>query len=218
MNYLIEKQILKKAVIKNLESLVDLNAGLAGRVYEKNGARLMAAWLGNAETLLQVTQLFELESLESIQALHKAFNGDNDKDIKQFQELISKADWWIYLAEGDVFAQAFSKAVEKSQSSPAKTYTVACLDLRPDKKSGFLEKQEAAIAMGMPLIAFLCSVTGRRNQVMDIWAGDLQAAGYQTQEYYNAIGMTEEWWEWIRDVAPNEKMERVNMLPYSPLK
>jgi hypothetical protein len=219
MNYLVERLILHKATIRNLEYLVELETEITSRMYPEKGARLMAAWMGNSETLLQVTQVSELENLEAALSLSQAFFMDLDRDeAQQLQSLVFQRNLQVYRSEGEVFTQAFRRAVEKNQSSPVKTYTVATLDVRPAKMKEFVAKQEVAMNMGMPMVAFIRSVTGRQYQVIDLWEDDLQAVGYQPQSFYDSIGRTEEWWNWIRDVAPREKMEKVSMLPYSPMK
>lgn len=219
MNYLVEGLTLRKATIRNLECLVGLEEKLARLIYAENGAKLMAAWIGNSESLLKVTQVFELNSMDDAVKLSQAFDKNVERDeVQQFHDLVFCREWELYRSEGDVFTQAFRAAVEKNESEPLKAYTVATLDVRSTKMREFVSKQEAAMEMGLPMVAFIRSVTGRQGRVIDIWEGDLQAAGYQPQSFYDNIGRTEEWWNWIRDVAPWEKMEKVSMLPYSPLK
>lgn len=220
MHYLFEKLKLQVAKPKNLDKFIEIESHQILSIYEQCGAKLMASWVCSAETLMQITNVFELESLESIPKIHDAMNGNGSyKDVVQLsQSLISQTDWQLYRSCGQKFSDAFHKAIQASQSAPLQSYTVATLELNQNKMPLLVPKQEAAIDVGMPLIAFMKSVTGRHDQIVDIWKGDLQAAGYQSQAYYERIGMTEEWWNWIRDIAPKEKMVKVSVLPYSPLK
>ena len=217
MFYLIEKQHLKVASAKNLDRFVESNQMVS--VYEACDAKLMASWICNAETLMQITNVFELASLESAIKIYNAFDIDSPfkEEVQLSNTLISERFWQLFRSCGEKFTEAFHGAIQASQLSPLNSYTIATLHMRQNKLHSLLPKQKAAIDIGMPLIAFMKSVTGRHDQIIDIWKGDLQAAGYQTQEYYDSIGMTEDWWDWIRDVAPKEKMVRVSMLPYSPL-
>ena len=219
MFYLVEKHALQVATAKNLERFVDLASNQIMPVYEQRDVKLMASWLCSADTLLQITHIFELASFESAAGIYRALNTDSSlQDTVGMQNsLISETDWQLYQSGGRIFTDAFHKAIEAGRSAPLKSYTIATLKMSRNKIPLLLPKQEAAIKNGMPLVAFMKSVTGRHDQVIDIWKGDLQEAGYQTQAYYDSIGMSEEWWNWIRDIAPEEKMVKVSMLPYSPL-
>ncbi len=220
MFYLIENLSLQVATPKNLDRFIEIESHLILTVYEQCNARLMASWICSAETLMQITNIFELESLDSTVKIYDAINDNssNEDVIQLSHRLISQNDWQIFHSCGQKFTEAFHQAVLSSHSAPLQSYTVATLELNRNKMPLLLPKQETAIDIGMPLIAFMKSVTGKHDQIIDIWKGDLQAAGYQTQAYYESIGMPEEWWDWIRDVAPKEKMFKVSVLPYSPLK
>ena len=220
MFYLIEKLDLQVATAKNLDRFIEVESHQVLPVYEQYNAKLMASWICSAETLMQITNIFEFDSFEAVRNIYDAINDDHShQDVFQLSHsLISQMDWQIFCSCGQKFSEAFHQAVQTSQSAPLKTYTLATLELNRNKMPLLVPKQEAAIDIGMPLIAFMKSVTGRHDQIIDIWKGDLQAAGYQTQAYYESIGMSEEWWNWIRDIAPKEKMVRVSVLPYSPLK
>lgn len=220
MLYLIEKLNLQIATAKNLDRFIEIESHQVLSVYEQCDAKLMASWICSAETLMQITNVFEIESLESVLKIYDAVNDNNSyKDVVQLSHsLISQTNWQLYRSCGHKFSEAFHQAIQESQSAPLQSYTVATLELNQNKMPLLLPKQEAAIDIGMPLIAFMKSVTGKHDQIIDIWKGDLQAAGYQTQAYYESIGMSEEWWDWIRDIAPKEKMVKVSVLPYSPLK
>ena len=219
MFYLIEKLNLQVATAKNLDRFIEIESSQILSVYEQCEAKLMASWICSAETLMQITNVFELKALEATSKIYNALNDDSSfQDIVQLSNsLISETNWQLYRSCGQKFSKAFHQAVQASQSAPLKSYTVATLNMSRNKMPLFLPKQETAIDIGVPLIAFMKSVTGRHDQIVDIWKGDIQETGYQTQDYYESIGMTEEWWNWIRDIAPKEKMVKVSMLPYSPL-
>jgi hypothetical protein len=220
MFYLVEKLNLQVATPKNLDRFIEIESHQILPVYERCNAKLMASWICSAKTLMQITNAFELESLDSTLKIYDAINDNSSyEDVVQLSHsLISQTDWQLFRSCGQKFSEAFHQAIQASQSTPVRSYTVATLELNRNKMPLLLPKQEGAIDIGMPLIAFMKSVTGKHDQIIDIWKGDLQAAGYQTQAYYESIGMSEEWWDWIRDIAPKEKMVKVSVLPYSPLK
>ena len=219
MFYLIEKLALQVATPKNLDKFVEYASNKMPTAYNKCGADLMASWISSEESLMQITNVFELENVETTQKIHDFLYHDNsNEDIVRFHNnLISEKHWQLYRSVSPKFTEAFHQAIKASQSEPSKFYTVATLQMSQNKMPLLLPNQEAAVDMGMPLIAFMRSLTGKHDEIVDIWKGDLQAAGYQTQDYYESIGMSEEWWDWIRDVAPKEKMVKVSVLPYSPL-
>jgi len=220
MYYLIEKLSLQVATPKNLDRFIEIESHQILPIYEQCSASLMASWISSAETLMQITNIFELAALDATVKIYDAINDNSThKDARQLtRSLISETDWQLFHSCGQKFTEAFRQAVRSSHSAPLQSYTIATLELNRNKMPLLLPTQEVAIDMGMPLIAFMKSVTGKHDQIIDIWKGDLQAAGYQPQAYYESIGMSEEWWDWIRDVGPKEKMIKVSVLPYSPLK
>lgn len=219
MFYLIEKMTLQVATPKNLDKFVEFEPNQMLPVYSKCNANLMASWICSAESLMQITNVFELKGLESMNQIYDALNNDSSIEdiVRLSNNLVSETQWQLYQSAGSTFSAAFYQAIEVSQSDPQKVYTVATLQMNRNKMPLLLPKQEAAVDIGMPLIAFMKSVTGTQDEIVDIWKGDFQAAGYQTQAYYESMGMSEEWWDWIRDIAPKEKMVKVSVLPYSPL-
>ena len=97
--------------------------------------------------------------------IYNALNDDSSfQDIVQLSNsLISETNWQLYRSCGQKFSKAFHQAVQASQSAPLKSYTVATLNMSRNKMPLFLPKQETAIDIGVPLIAFMKSVTGRHD-------------------------------------------------------
>ena len=181
----------------------------------------MAAWLCNAVTLFQVTHVVELENLESYWKLTRS-PIESQEGIALESELNSIAPEryrQLFETPGPVFSKSFHDAILESQNSDSnQKYSVAILEVVYDQMPGLFKRNEGAIAIGMPLVTTLKSITGRQNQVINIWKGDFNAPGYQPPEYFDSIGFNEEWWNWIRSVAPQEQLLTVAMLPYSALR
>jgi hypothetical protein len=220
MIYLHETYEFHTATPKTLEEFISLASEQLIPLYESRNGRLMAAWICNAKTLFLVNQITEFEDTEKYLALH---NSENDcQEVSEFERqlfsLVRERNRELYQSASPAFSDAFQTAVKESRESPLSVYTIASLEVVLEKWPGFLTRQEGGLAVGIPIIAFMKSITGKHNMVIDIWKGDLQAAGYQPQEFYDKIGFNEEWWKWIREIAPREKMQRVFTLPYSPLK
>ncbi|MHA2397465.1 MAG: hypothetical protein ACXADU_01080 [Promethearchaeota archaeon] len=180
------------------------------------GARLIAAWNGNYEWVMQTTQIFEFDDIEAL----KSFR------IKSSQD----KEWGEYIAQLEVFAperrtrlleptgavppEVLHKAIEESQENPLKAYSMAILNVVPGKMPEFLD----SVAMGhklIPIIACLRPIAGNPNEVIDLWKGDVlfsvEAMAYRpfTQDQ-----------QWVRDLrtrATKERIIAVYTLPYSPL-
>ena len=221
MIYLIETLKLKTATSRQLEALIALAKDQIIPLYQKHGARLMAAWFCNAVTLFQVTHVVELEHPESYWKLSRSpfESGEGDVLESELNSIAPERCRQLFEAPGPVFSKSFGDAVRESQISDSnQKYSVAVLEVVHDQMAGLFKRNEEAIAIGMPLVTTLKSITGRQNQVINIWKGDFNAPGYQPPEYFDSIGFTEDWWNWIRSVAPQEQLLTVAMLPYSPLR
>lgn len=188
-------------------------------LYEECGAKLNAAWFCNAQTVFQVNQIVEFEN-------HEAFlkfscfikeHADDESFEKTLNRITPQRTRQLYESAGSAFSTSFHNAIQESKKAPLKTYTIATLEVVHDQIAGLVQRNEGAIAAGMPFITSMISITGKQNQIMNIWKGDFNAVGYQDQKFYDGLGFTEEWWKWVRSVAPQEGLATVYMLPYSPL-
>ena len=181
------------------------------------GARLVTAWNGNYEWFMQITQIFEFEDIKGLKDFR--INAGQDKG------------WGEYMAELEVFAperrtrllepigavppDVLHKAIEDSQKSPLKVYSMAILEVNPGKMPDMI----AGISAGhkvMPIIASWRPIAGSPNQIIDLWKGDIlfsaEAMGYRPFTKEQA------WVRNLRDQAPKERIVPLYALPYSPLK
>ena len=72
MFYLIEKLNLQVATAKNLDRFIEIESSQILSVYEQCEAKLMASWICSAETLMQITNVFELKALEATSKIYNA--------------------------------------------------------------------------------------------------------------------------------------------------
>lgn len=216
MVYMIEKFNLKTATPYKLDNFIKFARSELMPFYADSKAMMKIAWVDNGESLFQVGHLIEFPDIGACLRFYM-FAKENEKLQKKLDHHMPQRTCQAYQSGSPVFVDVLNQAILDCQAAPIKACTIATLKMAPGQMESFIPKQEGAARIGMPLIAFLNPITGNQNVVIDIWKGDLQEAGYQKKQFYEAIGMPEEYWEWIRQIAPHEKMSRVHLLPYSPL-
>jgi len=138
------------------------------------GARLVAAWNGNYEWVMQTTQIFEFDDIEALKNFR--INASQDKGWGEYtaQLEVFTPERRTRLLEpiGAVPPEVLHKAIEESQKSPLKAYSMAILEVNPGKMSDFI----AGVAVGykvFPIIASWRPIAGSPNQVIDLWKGDV---------------------------------------------
>lgn len=220
MYYIEETLTPSVAKPKTIEAFIRFAEADMVPLCKARGAVLKAAWYSNAETLFQVTQTWALERIDDLGRF--CLQTDSDPAwqgmLRRLAELMPQRRIRLLETVDPMFTTSLDTAIRQSQSEPVKTYTKAVLTVGPDFMEGFIQQQKEAVRAGLPMISFMCAVTGDINEVVDIWKGNLQETGYQKPEFYDSLGMTADWWEWIRQAAPLERMAPVFMLPYSPLR
>jgi len=180
------------------------------------GVRLVTAWYGNYEWVMQTTHMFEFDDIEALKSFR--INSCQDKE------------WGEYLAELEVFSpvrcsrllesigalppERLHKAIEASQKTPLKVYTLAVLEVNPDKMTDFIAMVKA-LPDPTPIIASWRPISGNPNQVIDLWKGDIWWKA-ENMSYQPATG-DQEWVRQLREIAPKERILPIYTLPYSPL-
>ena len=181
------------------------------------GARLVTAWNGNYEWFMQITQIFEFEDLKRLKEFR--INASQDKE------------WGEYMAELEVFAperrtrllepigavppDVLHKAIEDSQKSPLKVYSMAILEVNPGKMPDMIAGLSAGHKV-MPIIASWRPIAGSPNQIIDLWKGDVLFSAENMA--YRPFTKEQAWVRNLRDNAPKERIVPLYALPYSPLK
>jgi len=181
------------------------------------GARLVTAWNGNYEWFMQITQIFEFEDIKALKDFRK--NAGQDRE------------WGEYMVELEVFAperrtrllepigavppEVLHKAIEDSQKSPLKVYSMAILEVNPGKMPDMIAGLSAGHKV-MPIIASWRPIAGSPNQIIDLWKGDVL---FSTENMaYRPFTKEQAWVRTLRDNAPKERIVPLYALPYSPLK
>ena len=181
------------------------------------GARLVTAWNGNYEWVMQTTQIFEFDDIEALKNFR--INASQDKG------------WGEYMAQLEVFAperrtrllepigavppDILHKAIEESQKTPLKVYSMAILEVNPGKMVDFI----AGVAAGykvFPIIASWRPIAGSPNQVIDLWKGDVLFSAEAMA--YSPYTPAQQWVRELRINASKERIVPLYALPYSPLR
>ena len=181
------------------------------------GARLVTAWNGNYEWVMQTTQIFEFDDIEALKTFR--INASQDKE------------WGEYMAQLEVFAperrtrllepigavppEILHKAIEESQKTPLKVYSMAILEVNPGKMPDFI----AGVAAGykvFPIIASWRPIAGSPNEVIDLWKGDILFSAERMA--YSPYTPDQQWVRQLRINASKERIVPLYALPYSPLR
>ena len=85
--------------------------------------------------------------------------------------------------------------------------------LRTSASVALVSTEGCGAAAQLPIIAAGKDVTGNPNRVIDLWKGDTGRHGYSP----NDPGQ-EAFFGPLRQIAPREKMMRLHVMPYSPLR
>ncbi|MFX1425825.1 MAG: hypothetical protein ACFFBE_05180 [Promethearchaeota archaeon] len=184
---------------------------------ERLGARLVCAWNGHYEWVMQTIQIFEFDNIEALKNFR--INASQDKE------------WGEYLAQLEVFAperrtrllepvgavpsEVLHKAIEDSRESPLKVYSMAILEVNPGKMPDMI----AGLSLGykaMPIIASWRPIAGNPNEIIDLWKGDALFSAEAMA--YRPFTKEQQWVRDLRKNAPKERIVPLYSLPYSPLK
>ncbi|MBY8990726.1 MAG: hypothetical protein KGD58_08240 [Candidatus Lokiarchaeota archaeon] len=184
---------------------------------ERLGARLVCAWNGHYEWVMQTTQIFEFDDIEALKNFR--INSSQDKE------------WGKYLSQLEVFAperrtrllepigavppEVLHKAIEDSQKTPLKVYSMAILEANLGKMKDMIGFISAGHKV-MPIIASWRPIAGSPNQIIDLWKGDVL---FSTEAMgYHPFTKEQQWVRDLRAMAPKERIVPLYTLPYSPLK
>ena len=185
---------------------------------ERLGSRLVAAWYGNFEWFSQIIHVFEFDDIDSLKNFRKKTSQDKDWGEYTAQLEVFAPERRTRLLEpiGAVKPEILHKAIEESQKSPLKVYSMAILEVAPNQMADFI----AAVGMGskvLPIIASWRPIAGNPNQVIDLWKGDVLWST-EAWAYKPAIESQKEMMRNLRIQAPKERIVPIYALPYSPLK
>lgn len=214
MIYLEDTLNITPATPEALDSFIKVSQELLVPACKRLGTRLLVAWFSTYEWFCQVTHVFEFDDMGALK----------DFRIKASQDKI----WGEYTAELEEFAperrtrllepigavspEVLHNAIEESQKKALKVYSLATLEVTPNKMPDFIEfvKEMSKI---LPIIASWRPIGGNPNEVNDIWKGAIGPKDYQP-----AVEGMKEWFRNLREMAPKERLVQIFPLPYSELK
>ena len=181
---------------------------------ERHGARLVGAFFAHEEWYSQVIHLTEFDDFDAFQAYRTsaASDGDANEGVAQMTNLAPEQRVEILEPLGPVAPDKLRQAIADSIEKPVGVYTFAILDVTPPKMEPFTAMLSAA-ASNLPIIAALRDVSGNPYRVTDLWATDTGKPGYAPND-----DQQESFFGPLRQVAPREKMMRLHVMPYSPLR
>lgn len=181
--------------------------------YERLGARLAAAWYSDIESFCQVTQVLEFDDLAALGAFReKAQQDEGWAECEKRLEELAPERWQRLLEPFAVPPETLKEASAQSRETPLNVYTLAVLEVAPGKMAQLRQGMEAA-AKTLPLVANWRAVTGKQNEVIDVWKGAMRQSGYE-----QSSEGTNRFFRGVRTLAPKERLYPVFPLPYSPLR
>ena len=162
----------------------------------------------------QIIHLTEFDDFAAYQAYREAAasDGDANEGVAQLTNLAPEQRIEILEPLGPVAPQRLRKAIADSTEKAVGVYTFAILDVTPAKIEPFTALLESAAA-ALPIVAALRDVSGNPYRVTDLWARDTGAPGYVPND-----DQQEAFFGPLRQLAPREKMMRLHVMPYSPLR
>jgi hypothetical protein len=104
------------------------------------------------------------------------------------------------------------KAIRRSQRKAFGVYSLATLEVAPNKMPEFLAALELAFK-GFPIIASWRPIAGSPNEVIDLWKSPLRQEAYQP-----ADDILKDFFRQLRELAPKERLINIYTLPYSQLR
>jgi len=213
--YLEEKFNLAPASPETLDLFVQFAREQMVPALNRLKARLAAAWYSDVEMFCQVTQVVEFDSLAAFEAFRiKAGQDQAWVDCRaRLEELAPEQRTRLLEPLGPIPPGALHEAIEESQKAPLGVYSLAILEVAPGKMPEFIKGLSTEAARALPIVASWRLITGKQNQVIDLWKNALRQEGYQPADDFS-----KQFFRGLRKRAPRERLIPVYTLPYSPLR
>ncbi|MFX1298605.1 MAG: NIPSNAP family protein [Promethearchaeota archaeon] len=214
MIYLEEKMNLIPASPETLDIFIKMAQEQLIPICERLGSRLVAAWYSDVEWFSQVTQIMEFDDMEALKAFRIKTSQDLTwgKYMARLEELAPERSSRLLEPLGPVQPKVLNKAIRRSQKKPLGVYSLATLEVAPNKMPEFMIALEQA-SKGFPIIASWRPIAGNPNEVIDLWKGALRQASYQPADEFSL-----QFFRPLRELAPKERLIKVYTLPYSQLR
>lgn len=214
MIYLSEVLNLTPARPITLDSFIELAQELLVPICNRLGARIVVAWFSNIEWFSQVTQVFEFNDMDALKEFRRKSSQDKEwgEYMARLESFAPERRSQLLEPLGPVAPEVLHKAIEESQKKPLKVYSIAQLEVAPNKMDDFKAGLKQSLNL-FPIIASWRPLAGRPNEVIDIWKGDIGP-----RKYAPALDSMKEFFRIVRENAPKERLIRIFPLPYSQLK
>ena len=218
MIYLEEKFNILPASPVTLDKFIEVAEQKLVPICESLGARLIGAWFSNSEWVSQVLQVMEFDDFEALKRfrINSSQNSVWGEYMAHLEELAPERKTRLLEPLGPIPPKRLQRAIELSQKNPTKVYSIATLEVAPDKMSEFKELVLGLLGSGLnsPIIACWRPIGGSPNEVNDLWKMAIRQEAYQPADK----NFDEQFFRPLREVAPKERIINLSALPYSPLK
>ena len=181
---------------------------------DRSGARLVAGFFAHEEWFTQVIHVTEFDGLEALGRYREALAKDEQaaEGLAALAQLAPEQHVELVEPLGVIATKKLHDAIAASANEPVGTYTFAILDVENDKMDQF-GAMLGAVQDRLPIVACWRGISGNPDRIIDLWKGDTGRAGYRpSDDAQNAF------FEPLRELAPREKMMRLHVMPYSPLR
>ena len=181
---------------------------------DRLGARLVGGFFAHEDWFTQVIHVTEFDDLEAL-GRYREVVAEDEQATEGLGVLARLApEQRVDLVEplGVIATSKLHDAIADSTSEPLGTYTFAILEVENGKMDQF-DAMLGAAQDHLPIVACWRGVSGNPNRIIDLWKGDTGRGGYRpSDDAQNAF------FEPLRKIAPREKMMRLHVMPYSPLR
>ncbi len=214
MIYLEETFNISPATPETLDVFVDFAQAELVPACQSLGTRVVFAWYSDVESFCQVTQILEFDNLSDFEGFRfKAGQSTKWKSIEdRLRELAPLQRLRLLEPLGPIPPETLHKAIAESQQAPLGAYSLAILEVTPGKMPEFKAGLEETAPL-LPIVASWRPLTGKQNEVIDVWKSALRNEGYQPAEEE-----AKDFFRQLREIAPQERLIPVYTLPYSELK
>ena len=214
MIYLEETLNITPATPETLDSFIKAAQDLLVPACESLGVRLVVAWFSTYEWFRQVTHVFEFADMGALKNFRIKANQDKvwGEYTAELEKFAPERRTRLLEPIGAVLPEALNKAIAESQKKALKVYSLATLEVTPNKMTEFVEFVKI-LSKNAPIVASWRPIAGNPNEVNDLWKGAIAAKDYQP-----AVEGMKEWFRELRELAPKERLVQIFPLPYSELK
>jgi len=214
MIYLEEKLNLTPASPETLDVFIKFAQEKLVPICERLGSRLVAAWYSDVEWFSQVTQIMEFDDMEALKSFRIKASQDPawGEYTARLEELAPERRSRLLEPLGPVLPKILHRAIRRSQKKAFGIYSLATLEVAPNKMPKFLTALEQA-SKGFPIIASWRPIAGNPNEVIDVWKSALRREAYQP-----ADDIFKDFFRQLRELAPKERLINIYTLPYSQLR